>query len=72
MRLFTDIEGKGTYATAANATKRAQKLCEDFEIDFRFIIAESEDGRFFPVVVLRNAEQHLCGAIAHNGVCVTF
>lgn len=72
MRLFTDISGKGTYATAANANKRAVKLCEDFGVDFRYIIAATEDGRYFPVVVVRRDQQHFCGAIAHNGVCVTF
>lgn len=72
MKLFPDIKGKGTYATPERAEARVEKLCADLETDFRYIIASSVDGRFFPVVVLRNNEQYLCGTIAHSGVCVTF
>lgn len=72
MKLFDDIQGKGTYATADRAAKRAEKACADFGVDFRYIIAASSDGRFFPVIVLRREEQDLCGTIAHYGICVTF
>lgn len=72
MKIFNDVTGKGTYATHERAVKRAEKACADFGVDFRYLIASSVDGRFFPVVVLRRDEQNLCGALAHYGVCVTF
>lgn len=72
MRLFHEITGKGTYATQANAVKRIEAISEKFAIDFRYIIAVSEEGRFFPVVILRQSEQYLAGALPHNGICVTF
>lgn len=72
MHLYKDLSGKGTYATHANAVKRIETVIEQFEIDFRFIIAVNEAGRFFPVVVLRGDEQYLAGSLAHQSICVTF
>lgn len=72
MQLFKDIVGKGTYATYANAVKRIEKVNADFGIDFRYIIAASADGRFFPVAIPNRDQQHYTGALAHNGICVTF
>jgi len=56
-----------TYATWANAKKIIDKL-EDG--DFHWLIAASEDGRFFPVVFLESG----CGLnhhyFIHKGCCV--
>ena len=72
MQLFTDITGKGTYGTYDRAIARMQVVNADFGIDFRYIIAASTDGRFFPVAIPTRDQQHFIGALAHKGICVTF
>ena len=71
MHLYKDLTGKGTYATHDNAVKRIESVIEKFEIDFRYIIGVSAEGRFFPVVILRREEQYLAGSLAHQSICVT-
>lgn len=72
MRLFKDLAGKGTYATPANAEKKVMEYCAAMEIDFRYIIAVTAEGRYYPVIIPRASEQCYVGGIAHNGICVTF
>lgn len=72
MNLYKDITGKGTYKTYANAEKRIEDVRKEFGVPFRYIIAATTDGRFFPVVVLLKDQQYYAGTLAHYGVCVTF
>lgn len=72
MQLYDDLKGKGTYASVKNVEARMVEVCEQFGIDFRYIVGTNSGGRFFPVVVLRSEEQWLAGSLAFVHVCVTF
>lgn len=72
MRLFPDVQGKGTYATPAGAEKKITDLIEKMAVDFRYVIISTVDGRYKPCVVLRVEEQHYAGGLANSGICVTF
>lgn len=72
MQLYSGYTGKGTYQTRDRAVKRAEKACQDFNEEFRYIIMATPDGRFAPVIILTSRQQYLCGPLAHNGICVTF
>ncbi len=72
MQLFKDITGKGTYATRERAVKKIVDIIQRWEVEFRYLILATTDGRFAPVVVLNRDQQHYTGALAHQGVCVTF
>lgn len=72
MHMFKDITGKGTYATYDRAVERIEELNTAWVMDFRYLIASTTDGRFFPVVVLNRGQQHYCMSLAHRGICVTF
>ena len=59
-------------AASAKAVKRIEDVRKEFGVPFRYIIAATTDGRFFPVVVLLKDQQYYAGTLAHYGVCVTF
>lgn len=72
MHMFKDITGKGTYAKYQTAVKKVETLNSGHPTPFRYIIAATEDGRFFPVIVLDSNRQYLAGPLAFQGFCVTF
>ncbi len=72
MRMFSDVKGKGTYATPAGAEKKITDLIEKMAVDFRYVIISTVDGRYKPCVVLNSSQQHFAGGLAGQGICVTF
>lgn len=66
MEMFTEI--KTTYKTRANAVKKAEQVAEIIRLpgrEPRWLIATTEDGRFFPVFIGQDSFDAV-----HLGVCI--
>lgn len=72
MELFTELSAKGTYATRARAVKKIKDKMAEWDIDFRWLIGVTEEGRFYPVVILNRDQQHLMLDLATCGICTAF
>jgi len=70
--IFEEISGSGTYATYARAEKRAEEASKACGEEFRYLIAATKEGRFFPIITLRRDEQRYAGILAHSGICAVF
>ena len=73
MRLFSSITGtKGTFARADRAERKITDICAKMNVDFRYVIIVTTDGRYKPCVILQQEQQYMAGGLAHQGICVTF
>lgn len=72
MELFNELTKKGTYATRARAVKKITDKMAEWDIDFRWLIGVTEEGRFYPVVILNRDQQHLMLGLATCGICTAF
>lgn len=72
MQLFQDITGKGTYATRERAVNKMEDFNAQCEVQFRYIIMATVDGRFAPVAIPNRDQQHYTMTLATAGICVTF
>lgn len=61
MRLFSDITGKGTFARADRAERKITDLSAKMNVDFRYVIISTPDGRYMPCVILLPEQQHYAG-----------
>ena len=64
------FEDNQSYATRENAEKKLRKLLDGPNEHWRCIIIQTERGRFVPVVLPRNEQQHMVFPLASLGLTV--
>lgn len=67
MQIFANAS---SFASRKNAITKLTKVLGERLPDFQWMVITQEDGRFTPVVNLRDIQRVEAAALAHAGICV--